>query len=199
MVRRPATGGPYGWRLHRRTGVGLVEAVAQELGTVGALTGAAATVPQVGTAVAVSAGLAEFGWFTVRASELILTIAALHGHTQSSVEERRAWVLSILVFGNGAAEGFTKLAGEVGKGLGKKATASIPMSVIRAINSSIGRTIITKYGRKRGVIALGTALPFGIGAFVGFGANYAGVRALARHANKFFKNLPYTVVVPVPN
>ncbi len=177
---------------------GLSKLYAQEMGTVGAVTGAAATVPSFGTAAALSAGVAEFGWFTVRASELILTIAAVHGHTKSTVEERRAWILSILVFGDGAAAGFTKLAGEVGKGLGTKATTRLPISMIRSINSSLGRTILTKYGKKRGVIALGTALPFGIGAVIGGTANYAGVRLLARHANKFFTNLPYEKVLSSP-
>jgi len=168
---------------------------AQEMGTVGAVVGAAAAVPTIGTAAALSAGVAEFGWFTVRTSELILTIAALHGHTQSTVDERRAWILSVLIFGDGAATGFTKMAGEIGKGMGKKATTKIPFSVIRRINSSLGRTIITKYGKKRGVIALGTAFPFGIGAVIGGTANYTGVRLVARHANKFFKNLPYETVL----
>lgn len=144
-----------------------------------------------------STSIAEFGWFTVRASELILTIGALHGHTQSTMEERRAWILSILVFGDGAAAGFNKLAGEVGKGLGKKATQKIPISVLRKINSSLGRTIITRYGTKRGVVSLGAALPFGIGAVVGGAANYAGARLLARHANKFFKDLPYRTVLDI--
>src|SRR5665213_580759 len=175
----------------------LARSFAQELGTVGAVTGASAAVPAFGTGVAISAGVTECGWFAVRSSELILTIAALHGHTQSTVEERRAWILSILVFGNGASEGFTKLAGEVGKGLGTKATTRIPISVLRGINSSAGRTIVTKYGTKRGVVALGTALPFGIGAAVGGGANYAIVQLLARHANKFFKTLPYASVDPI--
>ena len=173
----------------------LTQMFAKELATVGLVTGGAAAVPAFGTGVAVSTGLAEFGWFTVRASELILTIGALHGHTESTVDEMRAWILSILIFGNGATEGFTKLAGELGKGLGKKAVTNIPMSAIRAINSAMGRTIITKYGTKRGVIALGTALPLGIGAAVGGTANYATVVLLGRHANKFFKNLPYRTVV----
>jgi EcsC family protein len=174
----------------------LSKSFAQELGTVGAATGAAAAVPAVGTAASVTLGVGDFTWFTVRASELILIIAALHGHTRATVEERRAWILSVLAFGNGASEGFAKLAGEVGKGLGRKATERIPMKVLGAINSKLGRTIVTKYGTKRGVIALGTALPFGIGFVVGGGANYVGVRLLARHANNFFKNLPYISVEP---
>jgi len=167
---------------------------AKEMGTVGAVTGAAAAVPTFGTAAALSAGAAEFSWFTVRSSELILTIAALHGHTKSTMDERRAWILSLLIFGDGASAGFTRLAGEVGKGVGKKATVKMPLAVIRGINSSLGRTIVTKYGKKRGVIAIGTAFPFGVGAVVGGTANYTGVRLLARHANKFFKNLPYETI-----
>jgi hypothetical protein len=126
---------------------------------------------------------------------LILTIGAVHGHTQATVEEQRAWILSVLVDGNAASEGFIKLAGELGKGLGAKATKSIPMSVLRAVNSSAGRTIVTKYGTKRGVIALGRALPFGVGMVIGGGANYASVRIMANHANKFFLDLPYTTVI----
>lgn len=175
----------------------LSRSYAQELGTVGAVTGASAAVPAFGTGVALSAGIAEFSWFTVRASELILTIAALHGHTRATVEERRAWILSILVFGDSASKAFTRLAGEVGKGLGEKATNRIPLSVLRGVNSSVGRTILTKYGTKRGVIALGTALPLGIGAVIGGTTNYAAVRLLARHANKFFKNLPYTTILEI--
>lgn len=111
--------------------------------------------------------------------------------------DRRAWILSILVFGDSASKAFTRLAGEVGKGLGEKATKRIPLSVLRGINSSVGRTILTKYGTKRGVIALGTALPLGIGAVVGGSTNYAAVRLLARHANKFFANLPYTAILEI--
>lgn len=172
----------------------LSKSYAHEMGTVGAITGAAATVPSFGTAAALSAGVAEFSWFTVRSSELILTIAALHGHTESTVDERRAWILSVLIFGEGATAGFTRLAGENGTGARGKTTMKMSLSMIRGINSSLGRMIITKYGRKRGVIAVGTALPFGIGAVVGGTFNYTGVRLLARHADKFFESLPYDTV-----
>jgi hypothetical protein len=102
---------------------------------------------------------AELGWFTLRAGDLILAIAAVHGHTEPSVEERRAWVLSILAFGDSPAVTFTKLAGEAGNGLGAKATALIPTQVLRRMNRSLGRTIVTKYGTRRGAIAIGRALP----------------------------------------
>jgi len=169
---------------------GLSRSFARELGSVGAATGAAATVPSFGTAAALSIGVAEFGWFTVRASELILTVAALHGRDRATVEERRAWILAILIFGSGAAEGFTRIAGEAGKAVAKQGGLRAPIAMIRGINSSMGRMLLSRYGRKRGAVALGTALPFGIGAFVGGTANYAGMKAIGKHANSFFAELP---------
>ena len=167
---------------------------AKELGIVGASAGAAAALPTIGTASTLALTATEFSYFTMRSGELILTIGALHGYSEASVEEQRAWILTLLIYGGAASEGFTKLAGEVGKGVGKKATKKIPMSVLRAINSTAGRQIVTKYGTKRGVIALGRALPAGIGMAIGGSANYAGIRLLGRHADKFFGNLPYSTV-----
>lgn len=167
---------------------------ARELATVGAATGGVAALPAAGTGTALVTGFAEISWFTARSADLILAIAAVHGHTEPSVEERRLWILSILAFGDGAAATVTKLAGEMGKGLGKKATARISAETLRSINRAIGRTIFTKYGTKRGVIALGTAFPLGIGAAIGGSANYALTRALARHADSFFRVLPPTLI-----
>ena len=167
---------------------------ARELGAIGAATGAIAAVPTVGGAVVVTGSFAEFGYFTFRSSELVLTIGALHGHTDATIEEQRAWLLCVLAFGDGASKGFTKLAGELGKGLGKKTVEKIPMTTLRAINAAAGRTIVTKYGTKRGVVALGRALPIGIGSVIGGGANYGNTRLLGRYANKFFTELPYRTI-----
>jgi hypothetical protein len=162
---------------------------ARELATAGALVGGAAAVPAVGTGAAVALSVAELGWLTVRIADMVLTIAAIHGHSEADVEERRAWVLSILVFGDGAFAGFTKVAGEVGKGLGGKAVNTVSAETLRSINRALGRTIVTKYGTKRGAIALGRVLPFGIGAAIGSSANYYAARAIARQSNKFFSQL----------
>ena len=167
---------------------------ARELGAIGAATGAIAAVPTVGGAVVVTGSFTEFGYFTFRSSELVLTIGALHGHTDATIEEQRAWLLCVLAFGDGASRAFTKLAGELGKGLGKKTIEKVPMTTLRAINAAAGRTIVTKYGTKRGVVALGRALPIGIGSVIGGGANYGNTRLLGRYANKFFAELPYRTI-----
>ena len=43
-------------------------------------------------------------------------------------------------------------------------------------------------------IALGTALPLGVGAMIGGTANYGAVKALARNADRFFSRLPYSAI-----
>jgi hypothetical protein len=95
-----------------------------------------------------------------------------------------------MAFGSGAGEMLLKLSSELGKGLGKKATGKVSTQALQTLNRRLGRTIITKYGTKRGVVALGTAFPFGIGAAIGAGGNYAMVRTVGRHADKLFRSLP---------
>lgn len=166
---------------------------ARELATIGAATGAMAAIPVAGTGAAVTAGVAEIGWFTRRMADMILTIAAIHAIEEPTLEERRSWILVILLAGPTAEKTFAKLAGETGKGLGKKATGRISTDALKKINSTMGRTIITKYGTKRGVVALGRVLPFGIGAAIGGTTNYVSVRTVARHADNFFAKLPARV------
>lgn len=165
----------------------VTESIAKELAAIGAASGGVAAVPGVGTLTSVTAAASEFGWVTLRLADLILTIAAIHGHEEADVEERRAWVLSILAFGDRATRGFTKVAGDVGQGVGARAVARVPVSKLQMVNRIIGRTVLTKYGSKRGAIALGRVFPFGIGAAIGGVANYATVHAIARHADRFFR------------
>ncbi|HWC12387.1 MAG TPA: EcsC family protein [Acidimicrobiales bacterium] len=164
---------------------------ARELAVAGAATGGAAAVPGVGTATAMAATAADLGWFTLRIADLILTVAALHGHDRASVEERRAWILSVLAFGEGSAAGFARMAGEMGHDLGRKAVSRIPASALRAINRKLGRSLLARFGTRRGSVTLGRMLPFGIGAAVGGSANYMSVQAIGRHAESFFGSLPY--------
>lgn len=161
-----------------------------ELSMAGAAAGATSAVPAVTTPAAVVVGIAEISWSTVRLADMIMTVAAVHGHDKASVQERRAWVLAVLAYGDGAAASFTKFAREASKGLGAKAAKKIPNAVLVAVNRAMGRTIVTKFGTKRGVVALGRLMPFGIGAGIGYGLNFALVEQVARHANRFFSQLP---------
>ncbi|MFN8020482.1 MAG: hypothetical protein U0Q03_03035 [Acidimicrobiales bacterium] len=171
----------------------LTDAFARELATVGAATGAAAASPLVGTGATLAAGVAELAWFTARSGDLILTMAALHGRQQPTLDERRAWVLAVLIFGSSAREGFTSAAKQLGLEL-EQPNQRIPLASLRAINGLLGNQLLRRYGTRRGAIALGTALPLGVGAMIGGTANYGAVKALARNADRFFSRLPYSTI-----
>ena len=181
----------------------LSDSFARELGAIGAAAGVAAATPLVGTAGTLMAATAELGWFTARSGDLILTIAALHGRPTPTDDERKAWVLAVLIFGSTALQGFSNIANQMGANLGlpqmdnsqansKKANLSI--ATLRAVNGALSRMLIRRYGTRRGAIAFGTALPLGIGAMVGGGANYVAVRKLVKQADNFFAHLPYSSI-----
>lgn len=171
----------------------LTDGFARELATVGAATGAAAASPVVGTGATLLAATAELAWFTARSGDLILTMAALHGRTAPSLDERRAWVLAVLIFGSSAREGFSSTAKQLGLELDQP-NQRLPLGTLRAINGLLGNKLLRRYGTRRGAIAIGTALPLGIGAAIGGTANYSAVRALARNADRFFSRLPYSTI-----
>lgn len=171
----------------------LTNQFARELATVGAATGAAAATPLVGTTATIMASTAELAWFTARSGDLILTMAALHGRTAPSLDERRAWVLAVLIFGSSAREGFTSAASQMGLELDGP-NSKVPLASLRAINNVLGSSLMRRYGTRRGAIAVGTALPLGIGAAIGGTANYAAVKSLARNADRFFSRLPYSAI-----
>lgn len=160
---------------------------ARELGAVGAVAGGMAAVPGVGTGTSLAASTAELAWFTGRSADIILTVAAIRG-VDGDVEERRMWVLAILGFGSAASESVGRLAKEAGMGVGKQVTSSMPQRVLYRVNASMARRVLARYGARRGAVALGTAIPFGVGALIGGSANYALARTLVRQSDKFFNS-----------
>jgi hypothetical protein len=188
----------------------VTKTLSREMVSLGAATGAAAAAPGLGTASALSMMVAEVGWFGLRATDQIMTIGALYGRVDSTPEERRAWVLSVLAFGEQAADEFAALLGEVDHEMtirsgkvgavvagimqGDKAT----VDTLRRINTMLASKVVAKYGSRRGVLTLSRLLPFGIGAAIGGGANWALSRALTTQARRFFDGYHLLVTPPPP-
>lgn len=165
--------------------------IRRELVASGAASGGAAAFPGAGTAVTIASLGGDLAFTTIRLTDLILTIGAIHGHRDARVEERRLWVLAVLAFGDEAAVAVRKIAPELGKGLGAMSTARISIEVLRRTNKSLARTMISRYGKKRAALAFGKLLPFGFGAAIGAGGNAMLVSAVARSADAFMSDLPF--------
>ncbi|WP_394774725.1 hypothetical protein [Flavobacterium sp.] len=59
--------------------------------------------------------------------------------------------------------------------------------VLQKINQKVGTTIVTKYGAKRGGVALGKLIPFGVGAIIGGGFNFYTMNHFKKAAIDYFK------------
>ncbi len=173
--------------------------IRKRMTALGAAAGATAAAPAVGTSVAVGALVAELGVVALRTTDLVMAIGAAYGHTDASPEERRAWVLAVLAFGDDAAEEFTTLARDMGVRVGGDRALDIAneaivggggqvatIDALRRINSALVAQVLKKWGTRRGAATIGKLLPFGIGAAVGGSANWLMVREFGKQADRFF-------------
>lgn len=60
--------------------------------------------------------------------------------------------------------------------------------VLSKINQRVGTTIVTKYGTKRGGVALGRLIPFGVGAAIGGSFNYMTMKGFGARAKEHYRN-----------
>ena len=164
--------------------------VRRQLVATGAASGGAAAMPGAGTALTVASLGGDLVVTTIRLTDLVLTIGAIHGRRDASVEQRRLWVLAVLAFGEGAAAAVERISTEVARGLTATGTARASWDLLRGTNRSLARTVVTRFARKRGVIALGKLMPLGLGAAIGAGGNAMLVNAVGRNADRLMTELP---------
>lgn len=63
----------------------------------------------------------------------------------------------------------------------------IPAEIFKKINRRVATTIVTKYGTKRGGVAIGKLVPFGVGVLVGGGFNLATMKGFKKAAINYYK------------
>ena len=63
----------------------------------------------------------------------------------------------------------------------------VPAEIFKKINRRVSTTIVTKYGTKRGGIALGRMVPFGVGVVVGGGFNLSTMKGFKKAAINYYK------------
>jgi hypothetical protein len=142
-----------------------------------------AAIPGLGTAAQLAvSGTTITGetWLMLRnLTTLQLTVAALYGHNPAAPERKDELLVTW-----GLTTGAIVPAKEAGKRVGtkigiKQFNQRVSGELLRRINRVLGTTVFTKWGTKRGGIALGRLIPFGVGALVGGGMNYATARGFA--------------------
>jgi hypothetical protein len=151
----------------------------------GAATGAVAAAPGVGTLVGLVAAGGDASWFLTAAASYVLAVAELRGVHANDFEHQRALVLMVLA-GGGGSTFFSRAAARTGPHLGKIVTNAVPLRTIRSINRTLGANFVTKYGTKRGIVAIGKVAPFGIGFVIGASGNRLMARSVITSTTVMF-------------
>lgn len=148
--------------------------------TSGAATGGVAAIPGAGTAAALASGVWDATFFLTASAAHVLAVANVSGIPAENCQRQRSLLLTVLSGG--------EVGGEVAAAGGRGAQ-TVPNETIRSMNKTIGAQVIRKYAMKRGIVVLGKAAPFGIGAAIGAGGNYVMARSIIKATRKAFADI----------
>jgi hypothetical protein len=157
---------------------------------VGVVAGLPATIPGLGTFAQACATLGITGGEAAillrNVAQMQYTVAGLYGHDLTSPVR-----LDELLIVAGLQSGAVLPAREAGKRVGTKIAVSqfnrhVSGAMLNKINMKLGTTVVTKYGTKRGGVALGRMLPFGVGATIGGGVNFAMTKSFGRAILQYY-------------
>lgn len=171
----------------------VIEATVLRCAGIGVVAGLPGAVPGIGTVAQVGVDLTVTGGEAVillrNMAAMQYVVAGLHGHDLDA-DERRDEILIVA----GLQSGAVLPAREAGKRVGTKIAAKqfdrhVSGAALRKINQKLGTTVVTKYGTKRGGVALGRLLPFGIGATIGGTVNFATTKAFGRWVLRYYSEI----------
>ena len=159
--------------------------------SVGVATALPSAIPGIGTAVqvAIEAGTisADLALMLRWMGKLCKGISIIYGNNPTlSINQDLVNIL-------GLWSGVIDVAKNATKRVGTKVAVTqfnkrVTGKALAKVNKRVGTTIITKYGTKRGGIALGKLIPFGVGAAVAGGFNYFTFNSFMKSAIDYYKN-----------
>ncbi|MDT0349034.1 hypothetical protein [Pseudonocardia charpentierae] len=150
----------------------------------GAVGGGIAIFPAIGTAVSLATAAAEAAAALDAAVLYTLAVAEVHSMHIDDVERRRALVLGI-VMGAGGTELMRKVTGGKDR-WARTVTEALPLRVLGPVNTTLGRWFVKRYVTRQLALAVGRALPFGIGVIIGGVGNVVAARTVISAAGRAF-------------
>jgi hypothetical protein len=164
----------------------------------GAIVGATAVVPGVGTVASLGLSAAATVGFLEATALYATSLAELHGIRLTNPEKASTMVMAIMLGEEGTALLGTVSGQAMGKGVnatqawGNVLSKSMPTG-FGAVRSRIQKAFLKNLLKRQGSALFGRALPFGIGAVVGGAGNLIMGRAVVANAKEAFGPMPDTV------
>lgn len=150
----------------------------------GSAGGAIAILPAVGTVASLVTAGAEAVAALDAAVVYTLAVAEIHSVPTDAPERRRALVLGVVMGETGQAV-LAKVTGR-SRDWVEEVTDRLPLSKLGPLNSSLTRWFVKRYVVRQAVLAVGRALPLGIGVVIGAAGNVVTARAVIRAAQRSF-------------
>jgi hypothetical protein len=157
----------------------------------GAAVGSSATLPGIGTLVALSAVAAETVVFLEATAFFVLAVAEVHAIPAEHRELRRALVLSVLVGDEGKRAAADLLgSGRISGAWLSEGAVRLPLPAVSELNTRLLRYFVKRYTLRRGALTFGKLLPAGLGAVVGGVGNRMMGKKIIGNARKAFGDPP---------
>jgi hypothetical protein len=146
-------------------------------------------IPGLGTIVQISAEIstasADVALMIRNQTYLVFALGAIYGnHSREMLIQDTLiciglWTNALSLTKSGALRVGTKIAEANFK-------KHFPAKILQAVNRKVSTTVLTKYGTKRGGVAIGKLIPFGVGVLVGGGFSYITMKNFKRRTIDFF-------------
>jgi hypothetical protein len=165
--------------------------------TGGALVGASAAIPAIGTGASLALSGVETAGFLEASALFAQSVTEVHGIVVEDPDRARALVMT-MVLGTAGSDLVKQLAGQVSGGAGRNVfwgemiTKSMPRAVMGPIADRIKVTFMKKFAVAQGTNVVGRLIPFGVGAVIGGGGNHILGRQIVRTAREGFGPAPAT-------
>jgi hypothetical protein len=165
--------------------------------TGGALVGASAAVPAIGTGASLALSGVETAGFLEASALFAQSVTEVHGIVVDDPDRARALVMT-MVLGTAGSDLVKQLAGQAAGGGGKSVfwgemiTKSMPRAIVGPIADRLKKTFLKKFAVAQGTNVVGRLIPFGIGAVVGGGGNHLLGRQIVRTSREAFGPAPLT-------
>jgi hypothetical protein len=164
----------------------LIRSTRRRVAGTGALSGAAAIAPGLGTVLAVGTVTSQALYALEQEVELVLSIAMIYGHELASSDDR---VLEALVV-VGITSGALKLREDVlvtgGERLAVAAFRRVPATLLAHGGSRILTRILARVATTTAARTAARLVPIGVGVAAGAGFDWLTVTALGRAAVKYY-------------
>ncbi|GAA1206605.1 hypothetical protein [Rhodoglobus aureus] len=167
--------------------------------TGGALVGASAAIPAVGTGASLALSSVETAGFLEASALFAQSVTEVHGIVVDDPDRARALVMT-MVLGTAGSDLVKQLAAQAtGSGVARSAywgetlAKGIPTALMGPLADRIKHTFLKKFAAAQGTNIVGRLVPFGIGAVIGGGGNHILGRQIIRTARQGFGPAPATL------